>query len=133
MAYTAFNGASVTFTKSDSTVIFTDAPMTSISLMGGARAEVDVSTSSGRISFAGHRSPRKLNVGMILDDPTVAELEGAMVDDCVGTLLVKTTTCAGVSADFVNESAWIMNYDVSGQIDGALEVTIDFLVDETPA
>ena len=133
MAYTEFNRSKVTYTDAGSTVVFADVPMTSFSLSGGARGEIDISTSAGRFSLAGHRTPRRITIGMLFEDPTLAELETAMLACASGTLLVEHVPCSASPTDttFIQDYVWLVNYDITGTIDGVMEVNVEFLIDET--
>jgi hypothetical protein len=132
MATTRFNGASATYTDSGSTAIFTDVGITSFSLEGGSRAEIDVttSTSARRQSVAGFVSPRTLSLGLLLDDPTVAELDTMLGECSNGTLVIKAgVDCAAVS-QILSLSVYLMSYSITAQLDGVFEVSCEFMVKE---
>ena len=133
MAFTQFNGATVSYTDAGAVAIFADKPLTSFSISGGDRAEVDVTTSAARASLPGLVSPRRATIGMLFEDPTITELEGMIAACAAGTLTLKVKPCGGTAVNFVSDKAWLMSYDISAQVDGVFEVTMEFLFDETAA
>ncbi len=135
MATTRFNGASVTITTAASAEIASGVGITSFSYEGGDRAEIDITTSSAasREVIAGFRSPRRLSLGLLLDAPTLANLE-AMQDECgAGTVAVSAGVDCGTPAQLLSLTAFLMNYSISAQMDGVFEVNVDFMVDERPS
>lgn len=128
MAVIEFNTTTITWGS-----VINAADITSISFQGGQRSEVPVVTNAGKYSFAGLKSPRKLTVGMVLDDPTVAELQTAVETCAAASLVINYTPCGGSEQSFFTKNAWMTDYSVSGAIDGVYTVECSFLYDETPS
>ena len=132
MAFTNFNGMTATYSDGNSTAVIEAAGITSFNYEGGDRAQIDVTTSAStrRESLAGFASERRLTLGLLLDDPTVSELD-AMIADCApGTLLINSKDCGQSAAQFLSLPVFCMGYSINGQIDGVLEVNIEFMVAE---
>lgn len=130
---TEFNRAVVSFRSSDgSTFYFQNKPMTSFQLTGGGRPDVEIITSNARYAKSGLADPRRLSIGMILDDPDASDLEN-MLDECgSGTLTITNYNCnIPISPPLVSESAFLMSYTIDAAVDGVLEVSLEFLVDES--
>ena len=134
MATTRFNGATVTLTNADASAIATDVGITSFSYEGGDRAEIDITTSSAtsREIIAGFRNPRRLSLGLLLDTPSIANLDGMMEDCDSGSVTVKAGTDCAASSDILSLDVFLMSYSVSAQLDGVMEVQLELLVDERP-
>lgn len=129
----AFNGSTLTYTNSSSGVIFTGVGITSFSVEGGDRTEVDVtqSTSTRREVLAGFASPRRLTFGVIFNDPTLAELD-TMLGECgPGTLVLAVKPdCDTAAASFFSGNCYLMNYSLNGELDGTITAELTFMVNE---
>lgn len=131
MAHTEFNRMVCSYSKSGPTVLWANKPITSISFDGGDRPEVIINTSTTRKSTAGLPTPRRVTIGMILDDPNLADCEDAL-DECDSGSLTVTANNCGTPSQFFAHSAWLMNYEVTAEMDGVYEVSLEFLIDERP-
>jgi len=133
MGLTQFNGSSVSFSDSAGTVIFEDLGITSFDFQGGDRAEIDVTTSSdsSRVSRAGFRSVRRVSLGVLFEDPTLTELDAAIKACAPGTLTAKFGVDCAAASQLFSLGAHLMSYSITGQMDGILEVSLEFMVDET--
>ena len=130
MAITQFNGSKVTYATATTGNHFENAYMTSLTISGGGRPDVDIVTSTARYSKAGLAEPRRVSIGMILDDPNGTDLEN-MITQCGSSQLTITTYVCDTPSTFFQEDAFCMSYDISSAVDGVLEVTIEFLIDES--
>lgn len=133
MGLTQFNGASASYSNATGTVIFSGLGITSFDFQGGDRAEIDVTTSldTTRVSRAGRRSVRRLSLGVLFEDPTLAELE-AMTAECgSGLLSIAAPIDCSVAAQVLSLGAFLMGYSITAQQDGVWEVNLEFMVDET--
>ena len=135
MAFTRFNGATATITDSAGTAIATAVGIQSFSYEAGDRAEIDVtrSTSNRREIVPGFSSPRRLTVSLLLEDPTVTELDAMLGECAAGTFAVNFGVDCAAPTQFLSLSVFLMNYSVQGEVDGVLEVSCDFMVDERPS
>ena len=133
MGLTQFNGSSASFADSNGTVVFEDLGITSFDFQGGDRAEIDVTTSldSSRVSRAGFRAPRRVSLGVLFEDPTLAELEASLKACAPGTLSVKAGVDCGDAAQVFSLGAHLMSYSVTAQMDDVWQVSLEFMVDET--
>tara|TARA_R110001632_G_scaffold67839_1_gene159391 strand:+ start:1044 stop:1466 length:423 start_codon:yes stop_codon:yes gene_type:complete len=133
MGLTQFNGSSVSFATAAGTAVFEDLGITSFDFQGGDRAEIDVTTSTdtSRVSRAGYASPRRVSLGVLFEDPTLAELDAAILACAPGTLSVKAGVDCAAAAQVFSLGAHLMSYSISAQMDGVWEVSMEFLVDET--
>ena len=134
MGLTQFNGSSAAFADAAGTVLFTGLGITSFDFQGGDRAEIDVTTSqdASRVSRAGFRSPRRVSLGVLFEDPTLSELDLEMAACAPGTLAVSASVDCADAAQVFELGAYLMSYSITAQMDGVWEVSMDFLVDETP-
>ena len=135
MGLTQFNGSSVSFADNAGTTLFSGLGITSFDFQGGDRAEIDVTTSqsASRISRAGFRSPRRISLGVLFEDPTLTELDAEMQACAPGTLAVSASVDCAAASQVFSLNAYLMSYSITAQMDGVWEVSLDFLVDETPA
>ena len=135
MATTRFNGASISLTTAAGAVIAENVGITSFSFEGGDRAEIDVTTSSAasREVVAGFRNPRRLSLGLLLNDPTLAELEGMQAECGSGSIVGNAGVDCGTPAQIMSLNVFLMSFSVSAQMDGVFEVNCEFLVDERPS
>ncbi len=128
MANYQFNGA--TFTMG---TLLEDAGMQSFSLSGGDRSEIDVTTSAStrRQSIAGFKSPRRLDVSLIYDgELTAAELETAMSGCNTEAVTIKVSASCAAPAQFISFNVHVMNYSITGDLDGVLMLDVSMMVDE---
>ena len=134
MGLTQFNGSSVAFSNAAGTVLFTGLGITSFDFQGGDRAEIDITTSqsASRISRAGFRSPRRISLGVLFEDPTLTELDLEMLACAPGTLTVSASIDCAAAAQVLSLGAYLMSYSITAQMDGVWEVSMEFLVDEAP-
>ena len=134
MGLTQFNGSSASFADAAGTDIFSDLGITSFDFQGGDRAEIDVTTSADatRVSRAGFRSPRRVSLGVLFEDPTLAELDTAIKACAPGALSIKASVDCAAAAQVFSLGAYLMSYSITAQMDGVWEVSLEFLVDETP-
>jgi len=130
MAITQFNGSKVTYATTTTGNHFTNAYMTSLTISGGGRPDVDIVTSTARYAKSGLAEPRRVSVSMILDSPDGTALENMMTQCGSSQLTITTFECATPTV-FFQEDAFCMSYDISSAVDGVLEVTIEFLIDES--
>jgi len=127
MAVIEFNTTTITWGS-----VIVDAPVSSMSFMGGTRSEVPIVTSGGKYSYAGLRTPRKAQFTLVLDDPTLAELQTAVETCAPASLVINYTPCGGSETAFFTKNAWITDYSTTASVDGVFEADITFLYDETP-
>ena len=132
MAYTRFNGATATITTAASVAIATDVGITSFSYDGGSRAEIDVTTSVSvrRSVAAGFVSPRRVTLGLLLDAATIAELDSMIAECGAGTVAVSFGVDCVAPTQLLSLDAFLMSYSISGELDGVLEVSCEFMVAE---
>lgn len=111
---------------------FQNAGITSFSYEGGDRAQVDVTTSasSRRESLAGFASERRLSLGLLLDTADIAQLDALMAACAPAALAVTETPCGGTATGFLTLNVFVMGYSVQGQLDGVLELNVEFMVAE---
>ncbi len=122
MATNQFNGATLTWgTKIQA------AGMTSFSIDGGSRADVDVtvSTDTKRKSIPGFTSVPMVTVGVLFD----YQVDQSDLINCADshTLTITTTDCAQ-SSNLLSEGAWLMSYNVTGQIDDVISADLTFML-----
>ncbi len=124
MAYYPFNGATATFAGASFNI-------TSFSLEGGSRAEVDVTNSSSvsREVVPGFRSPRSINLGINYNGE-IANLDTALATCSAGALAIEVGSGCTAAAAFFSDSAWVMSYDLSADLDGIVTGSVTFMVDE---
>ena len=132
MAYTRFNGATATITTAASVAIATDVGITSFSYDAGSRAEIDITTSVSvrRSVAAGFVSPRRVTLGLLLDALTIAELDSMIAECSAGTVAVSFGVDCAAPASLLSLSSFLMSYSISGELDGVLEVSCEFMVAE---
>lgn len=111
---------------------FTNAGITSFSYEGGDRAQIDVTTSAStrRESLAGFASERRISLGLLLDTADIAQLDALIAACAPAALAVTEKPCGGADTAFLGLNVYTMSYSVSGQLDGVLEVNVDFMVAE---
>ena len=133
MAYTRFNGASATITNAAAAEIASAVGITSFSFDGGSRAEVDITTSvsTRRSVVAGFSSPRRLSIGLLLAEATIAELDAMLAECAPGTVAVSFGADCAAAAQLLSLPAYLMSFNVTGSIDGVLEVSCEFMVGES--
>lgn len=128
MAHYPFNGATLSFGA------LTGLEITSFSMEGGDRAEIDVTDSSSTVRevIPGFASPRRLTFGInYTGNHTTLRSE---LDDCSSeTLTVTLGADCGTPASHISVSAWLMSFNLNADLDGIVTGDISFLVDETPA
>ena len=124
MAYYPFNGATATFAG-------TTFNITSFSLEGGSRAEVDVTNSSSlsREVVPGFRSPRMINLGINYNGE-LGTLDTALANCATGALAIEVGTGCTAAASFFAANAWVMSYDLSGDLDNIVTGSVTFMIDE---
>lgn len=129
MATNQFNGSTLTWGSGLSA-----AGMTSFSIDGGTRSEVDVtvSTDTTRKSIPGFATVPTVTVGILYD----AQVSMADLVNCADSkLLTITTTDCNASSNLLSEGAWLMAYNVTGQLDDVIAADLTFMLDAdyTPA
>ena len=124
MAYYPFNGATATFAG-------TTFNITSFSLEGGDRAEVDVTNSSSvsREVVPGFRNPRRVTLGINYNGE-LTTLDAALANCATGALAIEVSTGCAAAAAFFGANAWVMSYDLSADLDGIVTGSVTFVVDE---
>ncbi len=124
MAYYPFNGATATFAG----ITFN---ITSFSLEGGDRAEVDVTNSSSvsREVIPGFRNPRRVTLGINYNGE-LAGLDTALATCAAGALAIEVGSGCADAAAFFSDSAWVMSYDLSADLDAIVTGSVTFMVDE---
>ena len=127
MAHYPFNGASLTYAG------LTGLEVTSFSMEGGDRAEVDVTSSSSTVRevIPGFASPRRLTFGINYqgDHATLR----AELDDCAtGALVVSLGADCGAPASHIGLDAWLMSFSLNAELDGIVTGDLSFLIDERP-
>ena len=132
MAFTRFNGATASITTAAAADIATDVGITSFSFDGGSRAEVDITTSAStrRSVVAGFTSPRRMSMGLLLAEATIAELDSMLAECAPGTVAVSFGVDCAAPAQLLSLTAYLMSFNVSGSVDGVLEVACEFMVGE---
>ncbi len=135
MSYTRFNGATCSLADGAATDILSGAGITSFSYEAGDRAEVDIteSTSVRREVVPGFASPRRISIGLLMSEATVTELDSMLADCAAGSLTVNFGADCAAATQFLSLNVFLMNYSVQGDMDGILEVSCDFMVDERPS
>ena len=124
MAYYPFNGATATFAG-------TTFNITSFSLEGGDRAEVDVtnSSSASREVVPGFRNPRRATLGINYNGE-LSTLDTALAACAAGALAIEVGSGCNAAAAFFADNAWVMSYDLSADLDGIVVGSVTFMVDE---
>ncbi len=124
MAYYPFNGATATFAG----ITFN---ITSFSLEGGDRAEVDVtnSSSTSREVVPGFRNPRRVTLGINYNGE-LAGLDTALANCATGALAISVGSGCAEPASLLSLNAWVMSYDLSADLDGIVTGSVTFMVDE---
>lgn len=124
MAYYPFNGATATYAG-------TTFNITSFSLEGGDRAEVDVTNSQSvsREVVPGFRNPRRVTLGLNYNGE-LATLDAALANCATGALAIEVPTGCAAAAAFFSANAWVMSYDLSADLDGIVTGSITFMIDE---
>ncbi len=124
MAYYPFNGATATFAG-------TTFKITSFSLEGGDRAEVDVtnSSSTSREVVPGFRNPRRVTLGINYNGE-LATLDTALASCAAGALAIEVGQDCGAAAAFFADNAWVMTYDLSADLDAIVTGSVTFMIDE---
>lgn len=131
MSTTRFNGAKATISNS-TTAIATDVGITSFSYDSGNAAEVDITTSSSvrRAIIKGFASPRRLSLGLLLDQTTITELDAMLAECAEGTVAISFGVDCTAASQLLSLDAYLMSFTVTGQLDGVLEVNCEFMVAE---
>ena len=124
MAYYPFNGATASFAG-------TTFNITSFSLEGGDRAEVDVtnSSSASREVIPGFRNPRRVTLGINYNGE-LATLDTALATCANGALAIEVGSGCAAAAAFFSGNAWVMSYDLSADLDAIVTGSVTFMVDE---
>ncbi len=124
MAYYPFNGATATFAG-------TTFNITSFSLEGGDRAEVDVtnSSSTSREVVPGFRNPRRVTLGINYNGE-LSTLDTALATCAAAALAIEVGSDCNAAAAFFSDSAWVMTYDLSADLDAIVTGSVTFMIDE---
>tara|TARA_R110002012_G_scaffold64528_1_gene169652 strand:+ start:4711 stop:5112 length:402 start_codon:yes stop_codon:yes gene_type:complete len=123
MAYIPFNGATLSWEGSNYEI-------TSFSMEGGTRAEIDIthSGSTRRQQIPGMASARTLTFGFNYAgnaDTLHADLTG-----CASGTLVVGLGDGCSDTDILTVNAWLMSWDLSGDLDGLVTGNMSFMVAE---
>ena len=124
MAYYPFNGATATFAG-------TTFNITSFSLEGGDRAEVDVTNSSSisREVIPGFRNPRRVTFGINYNGE-LGTLDTALATCAAGALAIQVGAGCDAAGAFFADNAWVMTYDLSADLDSIVTGSVTFMIDE---
>jgi len=132
MAFTRFNGATASITSAAAVSIASGVGITSFSYDAGSRSEIDITTSLSvrRSVAAGFVSPRRVTLGLLLNAATITELD-AMIAECnAGTVAVNFGVDCAAPTQLLSLTAYLMSYSISGQLDGVLDMNLEFMVAE---
>ena len=124
MAYYPFNGTTLSFAG-------TAFEITSFSMEGGNRAEIDVTSSSStrRQSIPGMASPKQLVFGFNYAGDA-ATLDTLLSTCAAGDLIVSMGADCDAAAAHITLKAWLMSWDLAGDIDGIVTGNFTFMVQE---
>ena len=132
MAFTRFNGATASITSAAAVNIASAVGITSFSFDGGQRAEVDITTSNStrRSVVAGFTSPRRVTLGLLLDQATIIELDAMLAECNAGIVAVSFGVDCAAPTQLLSLTAYLMGYSISGELDGVLDMSLEFMVAE---
>ncbi len=124
MAYYPFNGTTLTFDG----VTY---EITSFSMEGGNRAEIDVthSGSTRRKSIPGMASPKQLVFGFNYEGDA-ATLDTKLSTCAADELVVSMGADCNAASAHITLQAWLMSWDLAGEIDGIVTGNFTFMVQE---
>ena len=124
MAYYPFNGTTMTFAGDTYEI-------TSFSMEGGNRAEIDVthSGSTRRKSIPGMASPKMLTFGFNYAGDA-ATLDTKLSTCAAGALVVSMGADCGTPEAHITVNAWLMSWDLAADIDGITTGNFTFMVEE---
>ncbi len=124
MAYYPFNGTTMSFAGDTFEV-------TSFSMEGGNRAEIDIthSGSTRRQSIPGMASPNKLTFGFNYAGDA-ATLDTKLSTCAPGDLIVSMGADCGAAAAHISVKAWLMSWDLSADLDDITKGNFTFMVQE---
>ena len=122
--YYPFNGATATFAG-------TEFKITSFSLEGGDRAEIDVTNSESKTRevVPGFRNPRRVTLGINYDGG-LTTLDTALKTCATGALAIQVSQECNAASAFFAENAWVMSYDLSADLDSIVTGSVTFMIDE---
>jgi len=131
MARVIGNGLTATFTPTDGADAFTIA-ITSISLDGGERPMIDITSSADGTRFAlpGLRAVPTGSITGVLQDTDLTAIEGELS----GCDIRLQLTVAGKKDDcltafnFVNSYVYITGYTTDASMDEAATITVNFMI-----
>ncbi len=124
MAYYPFNGTTMTFAGDTYEV-------TSFSMEGGNRAEIDVthSGSTRRKSIPGMASPKQLTFGFNYAGDA-STLDTKLSTCTPGDLVVNMGAGCDAVAAHITVKAWLMSWDLAADLDGITTGNFTFMVEE---
>jgi hypothetical protein len=131
MAKVIGNGLTATFTPTDGATAFTVA-ITSISLDGGERPMIDITSSADAKRFAlpGLRAVPTGSITGVLQDTDIAAIEGELSGCDVRLQLAvagKQDDCS-TAFNFVNSYVYITGYTADASMDEAATITVNFMI-----
>tara|TARA_R100001463_G_scaffold29034_3_gene66266 strand:+ start:3353 stop:3793 length:441 start_codon:yes stop_codon:yes gene_type:complete len=137
----SFNGTTLTFDTGDATVPAYPITITSWATSGGDRPEIDITTAGDtyRKILPGLETPNQYTFECVYQSPpgvTDAAWKAALDvwnDDCTKGVLTLTfpTSCSTTDNETFSGNAWCTNIDFEGSIDGAITMSITFLMEAT--
>ena len=124
MAYYPFNGTTMSFAGDTFEV-------TSFSMEGGNRAEIDIthSGSTRRQSIPGMASPKQLTFGFnYAGDAATLDTKLSACES--GDLIVNMGADCAAAAAHISVKAWLMSWDLSADLDDITKGNFTFMVQE---
>ena len=124
MAYYPFNGTTLSFAGAAFEI-------TSFSMEGGNRAEIDVTSSSStrRQSIPGMATPKQLVFGFNYAGDA-ATLDGKLAACAADELVVSMGADCESATAHITLNAWLMSWDLTGDLDGIVTGNFTFMVQE---
>jgi len=131
MARVIGNGLTATFTPTDAGDAFTVA-ITSISLDGGERPMIDITSSAdaNRFALPGLRAVPTGSITGVLQDTDLTAIEGELSGCDVRlqlTVAGKQDDCS-TAFNFVNSYVYITGYTADASMDEAATITVNFMI-----
>ncbi len=124
MAYYPFNGTTLSFDGAAYEI-------TSFSMEGGNRAEIDIthSGSTRRQVIPGFATPKMLVFGFNYEGDA-ATLDTKLSTCTADELIVSMGPGCDAAAAHITVNAWLMSWDLAGDIDGIVTGNFTFMVQE---
>ncbi len=123
-SYSPFNKTTLSFNGGTFNI-------TSFSMEGGSRAEIDITNSTDvrRKVIPGMASPRMLNFGFNYNGEMGALTQS--LNECTSDALdLGIAVMCGDAASALDVKAFLMSFDISGDLDGIITGSLTFMVSE---